>query len=109
MAWTGSSPGRLRGRPWRRIRDIVLAEEPFCYRCIEQGNVTKDSVSTICDHKRPLGEGGTNDRENLGGMCQPCHDLKTAEEAARGQGRDAPTVRVRQEIGPDGWPVPPDR
>lgn len=105
MAWQGSSPNRLRGRPWRRLRARVLAEEPICYRCIERDTVTKGSVSTICDHKVPLAEGGTDDRENLGGMCEPCHDQKTAEEAARAQGRDAPTARPRQAIGADGWPV----
>ncbi|MEG3144229.1 HNH endonuclease signature motif containing protein [Sphingomonas sp. RT2P30] len=87
------------------MRDLVLAEEPLCRWCVERDTVTKDSLSTICDHIVPLTEGGTDDRDNLAGMCEPCHDQKTAEEAARAQGRAAPTVRRCQPVGADGWPT----
>lgn len=105
MTWKGESPNRLRGRPWRRLRDQVLTEEPFCRWCTERGTITKDSRSVVCDHIKPLAEGGTDERSNLAGMCEPCHDEKTAQEAARAQGRDAPTMRTRQSIGADGWPL----
>lgn len=108
MAWRGESPGRLRGRAWRRLRDQVLEEEPFCRRCTERGTVTHASRSTICDHVKPLAEGGTDERSNIAGMCVPCHDEKTAEESARAQGRAAPTrTNARRTIGLDGWPITP--
>jgi 5-methylcytosine-specific restriction protein A len=105
MAWQGNSPNRTRGRSWQRIRAMVLAEEPFCRWCAERCMVTLHSRSVICDHITPLAEGGTDDRANLAGMCTMHHDEKTAAEAARAQGRSAPTMRVRVTIGPDGWPI----
>ncbi|HWU03160.1 MAG TPA: HNH endonuclease signature motif containing protein [Novosphingobium sp.] len=105
MAWHGSSPNRLRGSAWRKLRAQVLREEPFCRWCIERGEVTHASISTICDHITPLAEGGTDERGNLAGMCQPHHDEKTSQEAARAAGRTAPRMRPRIRIGRDGWPV----
>lgn len=106
MAWSGDSPNRLRGRPWRRLRAQVLSEEPFCRLCTERGAITIASRSIVCDHITALADGGTNDRSNLQGLCGACHDEKTAEEAARAQGRAAPAqVRRTQVIGADGWPV----
>ena len=41
-----------------------------------------------------------NDTRNMQSLCIPCHEAKTAQEAAGAQGR-----RVKQTIGEDGWPV----
>lgn len=85
--WQGASPNRIRGSKWMKIRAMVLAEEPICRSCIRVGAITKDSISTICDHIVPLSEGGREVRSNWQGMCGTCHDRKTAAESARAQGR----------------------
>jgi len=105
MAWQGSSPRRVRGRTWQRVRAQVLAEEPYCRRCLEQGNGAAARRSEICDHIVALSEGGSGDRGNLCGMCKPCHDAKTAAEAARARGVREPRMRVRVAVDGDGWPM----
>ena len=111
MAWQGASPGRVRGRTWQRIRARVLAEEPWCRRCLEMGRgLGEAGRSVICDHIVPLAEGWMHPgvdlgaRGNLAGMCKACHDDKTMAEAARAQGHRAPRARVRVAVGGDGWP-----
>lgn len=68
------------------MRERVLAEEPLCYMCLAM-DPPICTASTIADHKVPKSEGGTDDRDNYGGACAPCHRRKTAEEAARGARR----------------------
>lgn len=67
--WQGAGKGRG-GRPWRRIREQVLAEEPFCRLC--------GAPSEEVDHIRPKANGGSDARENLQGLCRSCHRRKTA-------------------------------
>lgn len=70
-------------RRWRTLRDQVLQDEPTCRVCDFLPSVT-------VDHIVPIAEGGAElDRDNLQGICTPCHDAKTAEEAARGRARRA--------------------
>lgn len=95
--WRGSSPNRLRGRPWRRLRDSLLAREPLCRTCNARGRVR---VATEVDHITPLAEGGTDDPSNLAPICTPCHKAKTASESARARGG-----RGKVAIGADGWPI----
>lgn len=66
------------------MRERVLQEEPICRPCKEQGRVTQ---AVIADHIIPLGEGGTGERDNYQGICEPCHDVKTAIEAKRAKSR----------------------
>lgn len=87
------------GRAHDRMRAIVLQEEPLCRPCQALGRITS---SVIADHIKPLSEGGTGERDNYQGICKPCHDAKTAEEAARARGARPP--RCRSGIGVDGWP-----
>ena len=77
-----------RGYGWahEQMRELVLAEEPLCYMCLE-ASPPRISQSTVADHKVPKSEGGTDERENYGGACAPCHKAKTAREAARGRAR----------------------
>ncbi|MGJ8478032.1 HNH endonuclease [Sphingobium yanoikuyae] len=70
------------------MREIVLREEPLCRPCQARGRI---EPATIADHIKPLSEGGTGERENYQGICKPCHDTKTAEEAARARGA-RPTI-----------------
>lgn len=67
----------------RRMRALVLLEEPLCRECLKVGGV---SASVIADHIKPKAEGGSDDRSNYQGLCQGCSDVKTAREGKRGQG-----------------------
>ncbi|WP_082100131.1 HNH endonuclease signature motif containing protein [Anaeromyxobacter sp. PSR-1] len=59
---------------WRRLRAVVLAEEPTCRMCGEK--------ATVVDHITPhLGDLMLFlDRANLQALCKRCHDSKTCRE-----------------------------
>lgn len=63
---------------WRKIRAMVLAEEPLCRECARQGRVVP---AQHIDHI----DGNVNDmsRENLQPLCASCHSRKTARENGR--------------------------
>lgn len=78
---------RKRGRAGQRDRAQVLAEEPLCRQCLKEG---RTSATQKVDHITPLAWGGSDDRSNKQGLCDPCHDKKSATERivdaqARGQ------------------------
>lgn len=75
---------RVRGRKGQRIRRRVLEEEPLCRMCLAEG---RTSASVVVDHVVPLSQGGSDDRANKQGLCDPCHDAKTQREAAEGRRR----------------------
>lgn len=101
MAWAKTSrQSRGYGRAHELMRERVLREEPLCRACQAAGRV---SATTIADHIVPKTDGGTDERSNYQGLCRPCHDAKTAEEAARAQGRTTPRRAI--EVDRDGWPV----
>lgn len=68
------------GRPWRRIRERILKRDQ--YTCRSCGVVTQELE---VDHIINVAEGGSDDDSNLQSLCVPCHQLKTAAEAARGR------------------------
>lgn len=65
-----ASDGR-KGRPWRRLREQVLTEEPWCRWC----GVRR---STVVDHVLPRSRYPhlAHDRTNLAGSCRPCNTSK---------------------------------
>ncbi len=65
-----TSHGR-HGRPWRRLRERVLREEPICRYCGVR-------PSTAVDHVLPLSlfPHLAHDRSNLAGACRPCNTAK---------------------------------
>jgi len=73
---------------WRRLRALVLSEEPFCRNCIEQ-DVKPPSPSIIVDHID--GKAADLDdyrRSNLQGLCRYHDGLKSvAENGGFGGGR----------------------
>ncbi|WP_040667197.1 HNH endonuclease signature motif containing protein [Nitrolancea hollandica] len=73
--WQGGAGGRGYGRPWRRIRDQVLTEEPFCRIC--------GAPSQEVDHIVARADGGSDDRGNLRGLCRRCHASRTARQGKR--------------------------
>jgi len=70
---------RKRGRAGQRERAQVIAEEPFCRSCLKRG---KRVATDVVDHIVPLSEGGSDARGNKQGLCDPCHDAKSASERA---------------------------
>ncbi len=68
-----SSAERGYGAAWRKLRELVLAEEPLCRVC-------GGRPSVMADHIVPKTHGGTDDRENLRGICKRCHDTKSGRE-----------------------------
>ena len=87
---------------WLRLREVVLNAEPLCAECRRQGRTV---AAREVDHIVPVHQGGTDARENLQGLCRPCHWSKTATEA-----RDRGTVRGCDVDGrPLAWLPPRSR
>lgn len=66
---------------WRKIRRMVLREEPLCVECEKAGRVT---AANEVDHIIPLRQGGTHERSNLQPLCKSCHSKKTNRERVGG-------------------------
>lgn len=73
----GSAHSRGYGVEWRRLREVVLNDEPLCRRCASRMRV---SGAVLVDHIVPLRDGGTHDRSNLQSLCLDCHAAKTQED-----------------------------
>jgi len=86
--WDRKQTTTERGYGWRhqQMREVVLREEPLCQACLA-AEPKRYTQSAIADHITPLAEGGTSDRGNYQGLCQPCSDAKTAAEARRAHRR----------------------
>jgi 5-methylcytosine-specific restriction enzyme A len=65
----------------------------LCVHCQAKG-LTKQAEEL--DHIIPLFKGGSNEAENLQGLCKECHLKKTCEDLG---------INYKPEIGIDGWPV----
>jgi len=62
-------------RTWRKLRALVLMEEPLCRQCKSEGQLTQaNEVDHIDD------DSFNNQRNNLAPLCKPCHSKKTAKE-----------------------------
>ncbi|WP_417585107.1 HNH endonuclease [Pelagibacterium sp.] len=79
----GNEHLRKRGRAGMAQRKRRLQAEPLCRHCAVQGLTTP---STVPDHIIPLKDGGTDDDTNIQCLCEQCHAIKTAIEAAQGTG-----------------------
>lgn len=95
-----STPRKVTGRAWRKLRDAVLLRDR--YTCRACGRIRPPS-ELACDHVVPLAKGGTDNLANLQTLCgvgadggPSCHELKTLED----QGK-----RSKPRIGLDGWPI----
>ena len=76
----GSSTAQGYGAAWRKLRALVLREEPLCRACALAGWVT---AASEVDHIVPRKAGGSEERANLQPLCKPCHARKTAIEDGR--------------------------
>lgn len=80
-AWastTTSAASRGYGPQWRRLRAIVLDRDPVCKGCGK-------AASMHVDHVVPKARGGTDAIQNLQGLCERCHQAKTARDARNGK------------------------
>jgi len=70
----GTSTQRGYGSRWQRLRLLILARDPVCRHpgC--------GQLSTDVDHIVPRSKGGTDEENNLQGLCHEHHSLKTAQE-----------------------------
>jgi 5-methylcytosine-specific restriction enzyme A len=63
---------------WVKLRKLVIARDKVCVNCSLKGYV---SPIEHVDHEIPKALGGTDDLDNLQGLCAACHKEKTAREA----------------------------
>lgn len=75
---------RHTGSGWQQQRDakyVLYRDDTICHVCGNPG-------ATIVDHIIPVTEGGPDTLDNKAPIhAEPCHRIKTAEEAARGRAR----------------------
>lgn len=95
---TESNTARGYGTAWRKLRTAIMQRD--MYLCQPCKALDKTTPATQVDHVKPKCQAGTDDSDNLQAICAPCHDAKTAKEAATAQGRT-----IRPTIGLDGWPI----
>lgn len=84
----------LNGVAWRKLRALVLSEQPFCSRCERVGRMTP---ATDVDHVD--GDPTNNTRANLMGLCHECHSQKTQADMGK---------RVAYGCDDRGMPLDPD-
>lgn len=68
----------LDGAAWRKLRAVVLSEQPLCRRCERLNRLTP---ATDVDHID--NDAANNERRNLQGLCHECHSRKTAADMGR--------------------------
>jgi len=67
------------GRKWRELRSLVITRDPICRLC-------RDQLTIEVDHIVRKADGGTDDLNNLQGLCKACHQDKTLTENVDGGG-----------------------
>jgi len=65
------------GARHQKWREIILARDPLCVICLAEGRTVP---SKVADHIIPLSQGGDWTPENGQGLCESCHNRKTAKE-----------------------------
>ena len=85
-----ASSRRGYGRRWRRLRSWYLSAHPLCVQYVRDGELRP---ATEVDHIVPRRLGGTDEVENLQGLCKRHHSQKTAREDG-GFGRNTGSMRA---------------
>lgn len=65
----------LESKEWRRIRKVVIAEEPVCFKCHRKPSVDAHHVKPRQEYPELKLE-----RSNLRGICKSCHWVETQRE-----------------------------
>lgn len=76
--WVKTKSGRLlplNNAAWRKLRASVLSEQPLCPECEARAIL---EPATEVHHKND--NASDNSRENLIGLCRPCHSRHTAAD-----------------------------
>jgi 5-methylcytosine-specific restriction protein A len=79
--WVKTKSGRLlplNNAAWSKLRKSVLAEQPLCPEC-EARDVLEPA--TEVHHKND--NASDNSRDNLVGLCKPCHSRHTARDMGK--------------------------
>ncbi|MBE7508498.1 MAG: HNH endonuclease [Planctomycetia bacterium] len=73
-----SASARGYGRRWQRLAKMFLANNPLC---VDPFGVHGKwpVVAMHVDHIVPRSTGGTDEWDNLQGLCGPCHSRKTVQ------------------------------
>ena len=81
--YRGSRHARGYGNEWSRKRLRILERDNhLCQVCLPQSLI---SLATQVDHIVPRAAAGTEDDDNLQGICVDCHKAKTALEGRGGR------------------------
>ena len=72
-----------KSKAWRRLRALVLSEEPFCRYCSQQGYTTPSVVVDHIQRRRDRPDLALV-RDNLQGLCKYHHDAVKAREEHAG-------------------------
>ena len=67
--------GEYNTSQWRKLRMIILNDEPICREC-------KRKAASVIDHIKPIRLGGEFwEMENLQPLCTACHNSKSGKES----------------------------
>ena len=67
--------GEYNTTQWRKLRMIILNDEPICREC-------KHKAASVIDHIQPIRLGGEFWAiENLQPLCTGCHNSKSGKES----------------------------
>lgn len=75
-----SATKRGYGHNWRKLRKIILSQEPICRFCKQQNIIT---VANEVDHID--GNSRNNHLDNLRALCKSCHSRRTARDQGFGR------------------------
>ena len=97
--WVKTKAGRLlplNHAAWKKLRALVLSEQPLCPECGARQII---EVATEVHHIND--NANDNSRENLIGLCKPCHSRHTARDMGK-------TVIDRMGCDSTGKPLDPN-
>lgn len=81
LSYATNTVQRKRGSAGVKDRNNIKARDcGLCQECRRKGRV---SIGRVVDHITPLWAGGSDEDDNKELLCDPCHDAKTAREAAQ--------------------------
>ena len=78
---TQTQTPRVRGSVLQRRRRRWFAIHPLCLHCTAAGRVRS---AVELDHILPRSKGGSDDDDNLQGLCVRCHAAKTRIDLGHG-------------------------